>query len=987
MKPFLKEIAEKIYRTHPQLDEVTLVLPNRRAALYIRKYLGELLTEPAFAPQLLTIEDFISSFSSLKVADKLELIFKLYQAYNNITRSTDNEGDDQEPFDQFYFWGDMLLRDFEEVDRYMVNAEHLFKDLSHQKELDASFDILTDEQKAFLKSFWSSFEENETINKKRFLTVWRQLPTVYNTFKQLLISENLAYEGMLHRMVATDLTTGKLNDIFATYKQRKLIFVGFNALTLAEEKILLYCIEQANAEVFWDIDEYYVNNIRQEAGRFFRMYQQHPVFGKTFPADIPANFSQKKSGGSSQHIQLIGAAQPIGQAKIMSQLVQEQLHAGFNPEETVIVLPDEKLLLPVLHGVSGAVDTLNVTMGFALSATPLFTLIELLTDLQIHRKRDHFNHRQVLAVLGHPYVVAADSVSTNNKRKEILKHNWVQIPKGFLATEVPLHRLIFIELENTAEEDTSSTLLQYLRTIVTEIGALNAISDLDKEYAYHFLLLFNRLDSIFTGSATKTRRSSEEGNTEKLAHKKLQASLKAFLRLFRQLVRAVKIPFTGEPLKGLQVMGVLETRNLDFKNVFVLSLNEGALPAISNKGSYIPFNIRKAYGLPTPEHQDSIYAYLFYRILQRAENIFLFYNSETDVLGQGEMSRYLQQLIYESGLPIEKKILHNPIQPQGINPIVVNKNTSVMEDLAKLNEGNFHFQGMSPSALNTYLECRLKFYFKHVAKIKEPNEVEEEFDARVLGNFLHHVMERFYKKIRTSKKSSLVEKNDFEDYETSVENFIDEVFVEQYRLDPAKQVVYEGQSLVVREIVKRFAFRIIEMDKAYAPFQIEGLEQGGLTYAMKIDQPPFRAVLSGKIDRVDSKEHILRVIDYKTGKDKLSFDSVASLFARNGKRNKAAFQILLYALLYKRNFMASGRLASMRLVPGLINRLNLFDEEFTFGLKAGKDQITDVEPFLPEFEERLKEVFNELFDAEKPFDQTGELENCRLCPYSQICYR
>ncbi|MBT1704126.1 PD-(D/E)XK nuclease family protein [Chryseosolibacter indicus] len=984
MKPFLKEIAEKIYKSHPKLEEVTLVLPNRRAALFIRKYLSEFLTKPAFAPQLLTIEDFISSFSPLKVADKLELIFRLYQSYNTITRNAEYAEGNQEPFDQFYFWGDMLLRDFEEVDRYMVNAEHLFKDLSHQKELDASFDFLTEEQKTFLKNFWNSFEENETANKKRFLNVWRQLPKVYEEFKQLLTRENLAYEGMLHRNVATDLTAGKLNDVFQTYKNRKLAFIGFNAFTAAEEKIILYCIENANAEVYWDIDEYYVNNIRQEAGRFFRIYQQHPVFGKTFPADIPANLSKKKSDSTSQKIQLIGAAQPVGQAKIMSQLLQEQLQNGFKPEETLIVLPDEKLLLPVLHGVAGSVDTLNVTMGFALSATPLFTLIELLTDLQITRKKDHFNHRQVLAVLGHPYVVAADSVSSNNKRKEILKHNWVSIPKGFLATEVPLHRLIFVEFESQHEKEVSSQLLQYLKSIVTAIGTLNGISDLDKEYAYHFLKLFNRLETIFTGG--KEGQAQQEHN-ERSPNKKIQSSLKAFLRLFRQLVRAVKIPFSGEPLRGLQVMGVLETRNLDFKNVFVLSLNEGSLPAISSKGSYIPFNIRKAYGLPTAEHQDSIYAYLFYRILQRAENIFLFYNSETDVLGQGEMSRYLQQLIYESGLPIDKKVLHNSIQPQGINPIVVDKNAAVMEDLMKINEGNAYFQGISPSALNTYIECRLKFYFRHVAKIKEADEVEEEFDARVLGNFLHDVMERFYKRIRKVKQSNLVDKSDFDDYEKIIEKFIDEVFIEQYRLDPGKEVVYEGQSLVVREIVKRFAFRIIEMDKSYAPFQIEGLEQGGLTYSLKIDQPPYKAVLSGKIDRVDSKEHILRVIDYKTGKDKLNFDSIESLFARDGKRNKAAFQTLLYALLYKKNFMQHGRLASMRLIPGLINRLNLFDEEFSFGLKAGKDQITDVDPLLPEFEERLKGVFNELFDPEKPFDQTGEFENCRLCAYGKLCYR
>jgi RNAse (barnase) inhibitor barstar len=1001
MKPFLKELAEKIYKAHPKTDELTIVFPNRRATLYFRKYLSELLNKPAFSPRLITIEDFITSLSPLKVSDKLELIYKLYHSYNAIlNRSNDNTTtDEREPFDRFYFWGEMLLRDFEEADRYLVNAEHLFKDLSQQKELDASFDFLTEEQQAFLRSFWSNFDENQTANKRRFLTLWRQLPQVYKHFKESLLKENIAYEGMLHRAVAEDLTTGKLDRIFASFKPQHLKFAGFNAFTLAEEKIITHCIEKASAEIFWDVDEYYVHNIRQEAGRFFRSYQHHPVFGKTFPSDIPANFSRKKSESNTEKIQLIGASQPTGQAKVMAQILQDQLkNNNLIAEETLIVLPDEKLLLPVLHGIAGAVDKLNVTMGFALSATPMFTLIELLTDLQITRKLDHFNHRQVLAVLGHPYVVAADMISANNKRKEILKHNWVHIPKGFLATEVPLHRIIFTELESVEDDaEVPSQLLNYLKNIITAIGGLSAISELDKEYAYHFLKLFNRLDGILSTTKQDLTKKEEFKKEEsdkildpaisKKLHKKTQASFKSFLRLFRQLVKSVKIPFSGEPLRGLQVMGVLETRNLDFKNVFILSLNEGSFPSFNNKGSYIPFNIRKAYGLPTAEHQDSIYAYLFYRILQRAENIFLFYNSETDVLGQGEMSRYLQQLIYESGIPVEKKILNNPIQPQGISHIVVEKNFSVMDDLIKLNEGNHYFQGISPSALNTYIECRLKFYFRHVAKIREPNEVEEELDARVLGIFLHDVLERFYKRIQSSKGNRLIEESDYKNYQASVDNLIDEIFIKTYRLNPDEKVTYEGQRLVVREIVKRFAHRIIEMDKAYTPFTIEALEQGGLTYTIDIDHPPYKAVLGGKVDRVDRKDDVLRVIDYKTGKDKLNFESIASLFSREGRRNKAAFQTLLYALLYRQKFHASGRFAGMKLVPGLINRLNLFDEGFTFGLKAGREQLTDVEPILPEFEAHLKEIFKELFDPEKPFDQTGELENCKYCPYSQICYR
>jgi RecB family exonuclease len=989
MKTFLEEVAQKVFKDHARLEDVTIVFPNRRAILYFRKHLSAQLSKPAFSPKLITIEDFISGFSPLKVPDKLELIYNLYTVYNSILRVSGAEGEESggvEGVDQFYFWGDMLLRDFDEIDKYMVNAVHLFKDLSLQKELDSSFDFLTEEQQEFLKSFWGKFDETQSANKKKFLYLWRQLPKVYTTFKEVLLTKGLAYEGMLHRNVAEQALTGKIN--FANGQTLK--FAGFNALTIAEEKIFSFFVDRG-AEVFWDMDAYYVNNVAQEAGKFFREYQEHPVLKKTFPLDIPSHLLEKipaRASATETSIKIYGAPQPIGQAKLMAQLVTEKLAQGMKAEETLIVLPDEKLLLPVLHGISSGVDKLNVTMGFPLSSTPLFNFVELLIDLQINRKKDHFNHRQVLAILGHPYVVAANAAASNNKRKEILKHNWVHIPQSYLATEVEVHRLMFQELELSHPSSALFQLTEYIKAIVTETGKLKSLGDLDKEYAFHFLKFFNRFQEVFgndhSGDDIPISLPEKGSSKESIHH------LKSFLRLFRQLIRSHKIPFSGEPLRGLQVMGVLETRNLDFKNVFILSLNEGSFPATNNKGSYIPFTIRKAYKLPTIEHQDAIYSYLFYRALQRAEHISIFYNSETDVLGQGEMSRYLQQLLFESGLPVEKKVLHNAIQPQGIQPIVVSKNENVMDSLFKLNEGNVYFKGVSPSALNSYIECRLRFYFRHVAKIREPDEVEEELDARVLGNFLHDVMERFYKRIGEKKKSRQIENADFNNYEEAIDALIDEVFIETYRLDPDKPVVYEGQRLVVKEIVKRFAHRIVEMDKAYAPFIMEALEQEGLTYTLSIQQKPHRAVVGGKIDRVDRKGDLLRVIDYKTGKDKLNFENVSSLFSRDGKRNKAAFQTLLYAMLYKQNFLAgpsSPDAPPVRLVPGLINRMNLFDEGFSFGLKMGRDLVTNVDPLLPEFEAKLKELFEELFNPEVPFDQTTALENCKNCPYTQICYR
>jgi hypothetical protein len=956
MKSFLEELAESVLKKHASLDELTIVFPNRRAILYFRKHLADLLDKPMFAPRLVTIEEFFGSLSSLYVPDRLELVHRLYTVYSEVM-STRQDGEDavREPFDQFYFWGDMLLRDFDEVDKYRINATQLFRDLSNQKELDSGFDFLTDEQLEYLRSFWGNFGGSLNENKRKFLRVWRLLPAVYEKYRAHLLGLGIAYDGLLQRQAVDSLGSPAVN------VKGTVIFAGFNALTGVEEKLISYFVSQVGAQVYWDMDAYYVNNHAQEAGRFFREYQKHPDLKPTFPQDVPANFNQKKT------VKIMGSAQHVGQAKLMSRLLTELVKNGADLQDTLIVLPDEKLLLPVLHSVAGRVESMNVTMGFPLASTPVFNLVEFLVELQQHFRNELFNHRQVLSLLSHPYVVAADPSHAYQTRRTILDKNQVSVPREFLEKGPQLFGVLFRPMEG-------QHILDYLREALIAVGSLEPITPLDKEYVFQGLTLVNRLKEVM---------GAEPIQGEDVAAQQKEI-LKSFMRLFRQLGRSQKIPFTGEPLKGLQIMGVLETRNLDFKNVFVLSLNEGALPSSGAKASYIPYNIRKAYGLPTAEHQDAMYAYLFYRVLQRAENVHLFYNTEPDILGQGEMSRFLQQLMVESGWKVKPEILHTPIEPQAILPIRINKDERVLEALMRLNEGSSRFKGISPSALNSYIDCSLQFYFKQVAKLREPNEVEDYVDSRLFGNLLHHVMEKFYRRIQDKTKSTLVQSTDFERYKDVVRQLIDDAFVNHYGLDPGRKVVYEGQTLVAREVIRSFVEKVLEHDKAYTPFHIEGLERGEWQYFVPISHAPGRVILSGKIDRLDRKDNTVRILDYKTGKAELNFDGIDSLFdGSKNKRNRAAFQTLIYSLLYK----ASGPGTGVAIVPGLVSRQNLFTDDFRPNLTVDKEELTDANTILPEFESRLKQLLEEIFDPSKPFVQTEHTKSCEYCAFKGICYR
>ncbi|MEM9340674.1 MAG: PD-(D/E)XK nuclease family protein [Bacteroidota bacterium] len=935
MKTFLQEIAQKLTQQHPKdMGDLTVVFPNRRAGLYFREALKECIEGPSWSPTIVSFQQFVAEQSDLIVADSLQLIHELYTVYKKIMKGT-------EGFDRFYFWGQMLLKDFDEVDKYLVDAQSLYTNLSRQKQLDLSFDFLEPEQKQLIQQFWQGFEDTKSANKDRFLKVWEKLGGVYVNLNSHLAEQNIAYEGMQYKQLAENLDKHEWRHL-----RGPVWFAGFNALTEAEERIISWLMLHKKAQIFWDVDEYYLSDKRQESGHFFRMYQRKTVFGKSFETGARSNLKSRK-----KDITLLGVPQHVGQAKLTGQLLNELLtkQSDIDLRKVAVVLADESLLFPVLHSLPEQVGAINVTMGFPLAFAPVNSLIESILELhQFAKVGDNgqtvFYFKPVLAVLRHPEIAAIDPSGIEKLIQSIEQNNRVFLYGDELALGSVL-TVIFSPVQ--------VSFVTYLKEVLANLYVENKNKEaLDTEYLHYYYKLLNRYADIL-----------EESNET--------VDVSAFSRLFRQVVRTEKLPFTGEPLRGLQIMGVLETRNLDFEHVFVLSMNEDFFPSTGKQHSFIPYNLRRAYHMPHYDQQDAIYAYLFYRLLQRAASVNLFYNTEGNDLGGEEMSRFLQQLIHESGLEIKQKVLANYTTTEKRELMVIEKTDEVRKGLERfIVESELETKPLSPSAVNMYLDCRLRFYFRYIAQLYERDTIEEDIDARTLGQVLHNTMEYLYKHRTT------IEKQDIKEFRGQLDPLILEAFKEFYGVPADKPFKLEGKNLIAREVVKEFTLKILKLDEQYAPFEVVGVEE---RYSMEIPlQEGLTVCMGGLVDRIDKKDGLVRLIDYKTGSDKQKFRNVEELFSRK-ERNKAALQTFAYTLMHKKQ-------EGERVVPIVYNKNALFQNESSlFYHVEDKQQVKDVTLYLDEYREKLKEVLHEIFISDQPFDQAKEYKNCDTCPYRGIC--
>lgn len=946
MEAFLEKTARHIINTYPNdTGNVCVVLPNRRAKLFLKKHLSRQINSPVWAPEIFSIEDFVREISGYQVLDSIDLLFEFYQVYRENTKT------EIQSFEEFSKWAPTLLNDFNEIDSYLVEGKNLFSNLRDIKNIEN----------------WSLANEALTDFQKNYLDWWDTLGVYYHAFSERLLSKKTAYQGMVYRAVAKNIgLTPALSQGEGAWK--KIIFAGFNALNAAEEKIISLLLQTNKAEILWDADSYYIHNKQQEAGKFIRKYSK----SLPSPANADTLWEENNLSTDKKNIFIIGAAKSMMQAKtagsILSQLKQNEI------EKTAVVLADEKLLNSVLNSLPDNIDTVNITMGLSLSKTPIADFFDLVFALHENSKNEKlFYHKDVVKLARHPY---SHYLFPPDLLREIIRYiqeknrifittrTLEEISKYSDLASMELFKSILTAWDNAAKAyDCILGLLNKLDQALL-ISGKNKIS-LDKEYINAYSKVITRVQSL--------------SNTYNCID-----TIESLHQVLNQLVRSTSLPFYGEPLQGLQMMGMLETRTLDFENIILLSANENILPESKTKNSFIPFDLKKAFGLPTYSDRDAIYAYHFYRLIQRAKNIYITYNTENDGLGKGEKSRFVTQLLYElpkinPNVRIEESIVVSKINPDTDGKgISIQKTQNILDRIDQK-----ALQGFSPSLLNIYKNCSLQFYFQYVVGLKETDEVEETIGADVLGNAIHKVLEQMYLPF-VGKNIAPV---DVEHMQKSVSGKIQEAFEEEYSKNDLKY----GKNLLTVKMAEKILQQFLSGEGSFVKNNVVTVEslEGELTIDLTPNPSPLgeggespkTIRLKGKIDRIDVVNNMVRIIDYKTGSvenKELKMDNWDELLS-NPDLSKS-FQLLMYAWLYKKQHpenqktVQSGIISFRKLSEGI---KNIFVN--------GSDQLND--DVINHFEEQLKKLIGEIYDTSIPFAQTTDIKRCEYCSFKMICNR
>lgn len=984
--------------------DVTIVLPSKRAGLFLNRHLAEMALGPMWSPQYTTMNDLFHELSDMELADPTLLIFHLYAAYASVL-ATGGSTIELEDLDHFYSWGEVMLSDFDDIDNNLSHGGDIFKNLKALDDL-TTFDYLSDTQVAAIERYFGYFDkERKTKLKEKFLSIWNLLYPTYRSFKSRLEESGIAYEGMLRRdVVEQGLDTSRLHS-------SKYVFVGFNVLTATEQRLLKFLKSEGKAMFYWDFDRSYMPTSEVaskfsdasfnyfEAGRF--IHKNIEEFGSELDKESECYNNLK----SEKQITYVSSPTDTSQTRFAGDWLVKHLNPQEDPIGTAIVLCDETMVQPLLHSIKDLGTTpLNITMGYPLSQTPVCGFLTSLTELQVYgiRGSGYWNYLQVSNVLRHPYSALMSDGSSTEILSEITSRHTVFVPESLFANN-PFLSMVF------TKKNTTSDLLEYLGTIIEQLGMKmgtvatdtedsdnTAIkSDFDRqlyeESIYLAYSIINRLRSIheevMSSSSFACIRSAD-------------MSTERYVRLLRQLLRNQSVAFHGEPAEGVQIIGMLETRCIDFQHLIMLGTNDTNLPKSIHKSSFIPYTLREAHGMTTFEKQSSLYAYGFYRLLQRAEDVTLTYNSSFDGSSKGEMSRYMTQLLIEQckllkpTTQIERIAIDSRIMSSQSTTICVSKSHDVIDRLKKKYDVNHIVEDsskpdryFSPSAINTYIDCPFKFYLKHIAGIHEEKEINEEVGNDIFGTIFHYCMESIYRphigKVLTAtelKKWSMDSK--------IIGQLVDEGFRKEYfHLPAGHPVKYNGEQLLNREVICRYVKKQLEYDSTLAPLRIDGVENDH--HEMVIDTGNAHVKIGGIIDRIDTifvgtdnEKH--RIVDYKTSSSAQTFKELDELFDGN-KPNRAyhILQTFYYCDIYSRDVDKALSPSLMYIKAQSVERNNLMEGAV---VSCGKDVIDDFgTQFRDSFHDRLVKTVHDIFDSEKPFNQCSNSHTCDLCDFKEFC--
>lgn len=968
MATFIEEVVLRLYEKYGEdISSLNIVLPSKRARLFFAEAISKIVKRPIWEPNYTSIDELMGQLSELRKADRLRLISELYKIYSKYHN---------ENFDEFYHWGEVLIADFDMIDKYMVNTSQLFSNIRDLKELESDMSYLSAEQIELINRFWRTLtgEAGDIVEnsktKTKFLTVWRSLGTIYEEFTNSLRKLGIGYTGMIYREAVARLKQGKTS----ISNDKRYIFIGFNALSKCEQSLLQQMHLSGCAEFYWDYDNYYTNNKFQEAGLFIRENIA------TLPESEGISHDNFKN---IESVNVISTSSNVAQCQCVVDILEKIAaeNGGVLDKNTAIVLTDENLLMPLLYalpekfkvkqveqkGSTVKVPAINVTMGYPLRNTLAYSFVERLLELQKHARIDKagegtFYHIDVDGLLTHPYIADIDTSQYSELRANIIKHRLFQVPQSSIST-TPLLQTIFRKVEGWHK------LSEYLLEVIDAVSATTS-KGMESAFRAEFLL-------IVSDAIAKLQNIVEQCN--------IDISESIYRSLLRRHLQAERVPFTGEPLEGLQIMGILETRNLDFENVILLSMNDNNFPG--NKASdksFIPYSLRYGFNIPTAEHHEGVYAYYFYRLIERAKNLYMLYSSATDDKSTGEPSRYIRQIEYESNFDIKHLNVGVEVSLSDSDAISIEKTEEIFDKLLRFTRN----KTLSPTAFSTYVKCPLKFYFNVVERLRPEDELEESVDNMTFGNIFHEAADLLYSQIKgdSTPAARLIELRK----EGEIDRCVDRSIAKIYFGDNDGVLRHElgGELLIIRNIVREYLGKnLLDYDIRNSEFVVAETESDvALDMPIEVNGEHFTVKLAGRADRIDSLNNgLLRVIDYKTGKPRLNYNGIDSLFYGEPiatKRESNIINTLLYSMMlsHERNRDISPELYY---VGSMVH--DDYSPKFIETIDRKSRTLEAYSEVASEFEEAVANTLREMFDRTTPFKQCSDNSACKYCDYQSVC--